>query len=148
VEVGDSTCGVADRGYGPHFQKGALAVLQESHCSASQRKFLPIVEPQLQEEQCWGGGGHGSLPIWSTCALWTWSRLMTVSIVGGTAGVWGTGAVDTNNTVLGMSDWEETPGQTQNPLEGLYISSGLGIPQDLPGGAGVLLGRRKSGGPA
>jgi len=29
-----------------------------------------------------------------------------------------------------MSDWEETP----NPLKGLYISSGLGTPRDLPGG--------------
>jgi len=48
---------------------------------------------------------------------------------------------------LGMSDWEETPGQTQNPLEGgLYIPSGLGMPRDPPGGAGVLLGKRMSGG--
>jgi len=35
----------------------------------------------------------------------------------------------------GTSDWEETPRQTQNPLEGLYISSGLGTPRDPPGGA-------------
>ena len=36
----------------------------------------------------------------------------------------------------GTSDWEEIPRQTQNPLEGLYISSGLGTPRDPPGGAG------------
>jgi len=36
----------------------------------------------------------------------------------------------------GTSDWEESLGQTQNPLEGLYISSGLGTPRDPPGGAG------------
>ena len=36
----------------------------------------------------------------------------------------------------GTSDWEETPRQTQNPLERLYISSGLGTPRDPPGGAG------------
>ena len=41
----------------------------------------------------------------------------------------------------GISDWEETPRQTQNPLEGLYISSGLG----MPGNSVVVveLGRRK-----
>jgi len=37
---------------------------------------------------------------------------------------------------LEFFDWEETPGQTQNLLEGLYISSGLGTPQDPPGGTG------------
>jgi len=31
---------------------------------------------------------------------------------------------------MGTSNWEETAGQTQNPLEGLYISSGLGTSQD------------------
>ena len=36
----------------------------------------------------------------------------------------------------GMTDWEETQRQTQNPLEGLYISSGLGTHRDPPGGAG------------
>lgn len=34
---------------------------------------------------------------------------------------------------------EETPGQTHNTLEGLYIPRGLGMPQDPPGRAG---GRR------
>jgi len=33
-------------------------------------------------------------------------------------------------------DWEETPEQSQNTLEGLYISSDLGTPRDAPGGAG------------
>jgi len=48
-----------------------------------------------------------------------------------------------------MSDWEETLQQTQNPLEGLYISSGLGTPQDLPGGAGECgWGEGSLGGPA
>ena len=36
----------------------------------------------------------------------------------------------------GTSDGEETLRQTQNPLERLYISSGLGTPRDPPGGAG------------
>lgn len=27
-----------------------------------------------------------------------------------------------------ISDWEETSGQTRNPLEGVYIQSGLGTP--------------------
>ena len=35
-------------------------------------------------------------------------------------------------SVLGTTNWEET----QNSLEGLYISSGLGMPLDAPGGAG------------
>jgi len=46
---------------------------------------------------------HGSLPIQSACALWTWRRLMTVfpgEYCGGTAGVWGTGAVGTCRSVL------------------------------------------------
>lgn len=38
--------------------------------------------------------------------------------------------------VLGKANWEETPGQTQNLLEELYISSGLGLPRDPPRGAG------------
>ena len=28
------------------------------------------------------------------------------------------------------ASWEEAPGQNQNPLEGLYIPSDLGTPQD------------------
>ena len=35
-----------------------------------------------------------------------------------------------------MSSWEEVPGQTQNTLEGLHVSSGLGTPQDPLGGTG------------
>lgn len=35
-----------------------------------------------------------------------------------------------------MSHREETPGQTQNSLEGLCIRSGLGTPWDRPGSAG------------
>ena len=38
--------------------------------------------------------------------------------------------------VPGMTNWEETPRQTQNSLEGLYIAFGLGTPQDPPRGAG------------
>jgi len=42
-----------------------------------------------------------------------------------------------------------TPGQTQNPLEGLYISSGLGTPRDPPGGTGKCgWGEGSLGGPA
>jgi len=52
-------------------------------------------------------------------------------------------------SLLQMSNWEETPGQTQNPLEGLYISSGLGTPRDLPGGTGERgWGEGSLGGPA
>ena len=52
----------------------------------------------------WGRGrGHGSLHIQSTCALWTWRRLMIMcppgNPVGGTAGVWGTRAVGTCHSV-------------------------------------------------
>lgn len=36
---------------------------------------------------------------------------------------------------LDKSNWEETPWQPQNTLEGLYIPTGLGTPQDPPGGA-------------
>ncbi|KAF7647830.1 hypothetical protein LDENG_00165850 [Lucifuga dentata] len=32
----------------------------------------------------------------------------------------------------GMSNWEETPGQTQNMLKGLHIPSGLGMPRNPP----------------
>jgi len=62
--------------------------------SGRESRAWPIVKPQLQEEQCrfYPGhvtvdqlftlagllGGHGSLPIQSACALWTWRRLMTV----------------------------------------------------------------------
>jgi len=50
---------------------------------------------------------------------------------------------------LGMSNWEETPGQTQNPLEGLYTSSGLGTPRDIPGETGECgWGEGSLGGPA
>lgn len=31
---------------------------------------------------------------------------------------------------VGTSNWEETPGSTHNSVEGLFISSGLGMPQD------------------
>ncbi len=31
---------------------------------------------------------------------------------------------------LGTSNWQETSGQTQNKLEGLHISSGLGTPPE------------------
>jgi len=42
-----------------------------------------------------------------------------------------------------------TPGQTQNPLEGLYISSCLGTPRDPPGGTGECgWGEGCLGGPA
>ena len=41
---------------------------------------------------------------------------------------------------LGMTSWEESPRQTQNLLEGLYISSGPGIAWDPPGGAGGVAG--------
>jgi len=41
------------------------------------------------------------------------------------------------------------PGKTQNPLEGLYISSGLGTPQDPSGGTGECgWGEGSLGGPA
>jgi len=49
----------------------------------------------------------------------------------------------------GTSNWEETLGQTQNPLEGLYISSGLGTPRDPPGGTRECgWGEGSLGGPA
>ena len=35
-----------------------------------------------------------------------------------------------------MSDREEASGPTQDTLEGLYLSAGLGTPRDSPGGAG------------
>ena len=38
--------------------------------------------------------------------------------------------------IVFWSYWEEAPGQTQNSLEGLYVPSGLGTPQDPPEGAG------------
>ena len=47
--------------------------------------------------------------------------------------------------LLGTSHVEETPGWTQNLLEGLHISSGLGTPWDPPGGDGKLQGRRMTG---
>lgn len=37
--------------------------------------------------------------------------------------------------ILDMSDWEETSGQTKNPLEGEYILCGQGIPGHPPGRA-------------
>lgn len=40
------------------------------------------------------------------------------------------------------TNWEETLGQTQNPLEELYISSGLGILQEE---LESVLGKRTSG---
>ena len=38
--------------------------------------------------------------------------------------------------VSGMSNREETSGPTQDTLEGLYLSAGLGTPRDSPGRAG------------
>lgn len=35
--------------------------------------------------------------------------------------------------VLDKASWEEIPGQTQDTLEGLYLSAGLGMPWDPPG---------------
>jgi len=32
----------------------------------------------------------------------------------------------------GTSNWEETPGKTQDTLEGLYLPAGLGMPRDPP----------------
>lgn len=46
---------------------------------------------------------------------------------------------------LGKSDWEETLGQTEKSLEGIYGSSGLQMTWDLPRGARELLGRRTPG---
>ena len=96
-----------------------LSLPRKVYSRVLERSLRPIVEPQLQVEQCGfrpgrgtmdqhftlAGllGGHGSLPIQSTCALWTWRRLMTVSLgnpVGGTAVIWGTGAVDMCHSVL------------------------------------------------
>ena len=105
--VGGSTCGVADRGGGPHFQKGGpegvLQLSRRSQCSVSPGKFIP---------RCWKGGsgrlsnlkfrrsnvasvlaveqwtsslplqgcwGRGMGVIQSTCGSWTWRRLMAVS---------------------------------------------------------------------
>lgn len=36
--------------------------------------------------------------------------------------------------VLGMFNWEETPGQTQGMLNGLYTAAGLGAPWHPPEG--------------
>jgi len=50
--------------------------------------------------------------------------------------------------VFRASDWEEAPGQNQNTLERLHISSGLGTPRDLPGGTGECCwGEGNLGGP-
>ncbi len=38
--------------------------------------------------------------------------------------------------VSGASHWEETPGKTQDTLEGLCLPTGLGTPRYSPGGAG------------
>jgi len=73
----------------------ALVSLPRKVYSSVLERRLRLIEPQLQEEQCGfrpGRGtmdqvftlaglfwGHESLPIQSTCALWTWRRLMTVS---------------------------------------------------------------------
>ena len=68
-----------------------------------ERRPWPIVEPQIQEEEQCGfrpergtvdqlftlagllGGGVGVCPSRSTCVLWTWRRLSTVSF-GGSCG--------------------------------------------------------------
>lgn len=39
-----------------------------------------------------------------------------------------------------MTHWEESPRQTQSQLEGLDISSGLGVAWDPPRGAGRVAG--------
>ena len=50
--------------------------------------------------------------------------------------------------ILGKTNWEETPGQTQNSLEGLHVSFGLGTPQNPSGGCWKSLpGRGTSGTP-
>lgn len=38
--------------------------------------------------------------------------------------------------ISGMSNWDETPEQTLNPLEVLYITPDLQMPQNPPGGTG------------
>lgn len=35
-----------------------------------------------------------------------------------------------------MANWEETPGPTQEQLEGLYLLADMGMPQNSPGSAG------------
>jgi len=96
-----------------------LSLSRKVYSRVLERRLRPIVEPQLQEEQCGFRpvcgivdqlfnltrllGGAWEFAIQSTCALWTWRRLMTVPLgnpVGGTAGVWGIGAVGTCHTVL------------------------------------------------
>ena len=37
---------------------------------------------------------------------------------------------------MGSSNWEEAPADPEGSLKGLYVPSGLGTPQDTPGGAG------------
>ena len=109
VGVGNSTCGVADRGGGPHFQKGGPeGVLQLSGDHTAQPPQESLFQGAGKEAPAdcrtstsggamwfpswpWNsepalypcrvvGGGHGSLLIQSTCALWTWRRLTTVSL--------------------------------------------------------------------
>jgi len=40
----------------------------------------------------------------------------------------------------GTSNWEETPGKTQDTLKELYLPAGLGTPRDPPEGAGKCWG--------
>lgn len=50
--------------------------------------------------------------------------------------------------VPGISNLEETFGQILDILEGLYLSAGLGMPYDPPGGAeGIGYGKGSMGGP-
>ena len=54
------------------------------------------------------------------------------------------GQLPTQGGVLGMSNWAETQRQTQDRLEGLYLSAGLRTPQSSPRGTRGG-GRREAG---
>jgi len=92
-----------------------------------ERRLQPIVERQLQEEQCgswpWNNGpalypcrvvagGMGVCPssLHALCGLGEGLRPCPLgNPVGGTAGIWATGAVGTCHSVLVQPKWELCP---------------------------------------
>lgn len=88
----------------------ALEIGKGARTSGEELSVEPLLLHAERSQLRWYGIWFG---MWSECLL----------------GLSGGGGVS------GMSNWRETLGQTQNPLEGLHSLSRLRTPRDPPGGA-------------
>ena len=138
LAIRDCAFGVATGAVVPLFKNGDQRVCSNQgitllnlpgkiYSRVLEKRVRLLVELQIQEEQCnvvyilamdhWTssilssgyGRGHGSLPNQSTCVLWIWRRLITVSLkvpVGGAPVFWGRWLFVTGHSISVLSESE------------------------------------------